>query len=584
MSSKISELPAVVAANLLDADVAPVVSAGVTQKVPLSELRTKIGVAVPEGRTATSEEYTRNNAVFNVLDFGAKGDWNGATGTDDSAAIQAALTAGAAAKRAVHIPGGGTFAVGTELTLPSNTRLIIDGDVHMTTRLDALFSASAQDNVHVSGKGTLTGTGTSYPVDVSRIFYFTGCSNLSLIGPTISESVWGAHFESCTDFDFDCPVKDISDTVDGSQGYGIIVTLASARWRIAGRFKNIGRHAIYITSGASDGVIDDVVITDCYNTGIPISSNLDQTRIKNISFGSVVLKNVGIVADVNGCSGISVFTNCEGISISDGVVIDTVGTDGIHIEGAAAAALANTPSDITIGSPVIRNVGGRGIMIINSSRVTIVNPRLRSITSGAITLTTTGVGTGSFTDDIRIASYDINGAAAGITCSDDGTGTRLSNISIGWGNMRAVSGLKFTAVTNLGNAVRYTGPQHKYDYTELDLAISQTNNLFVANPIGAYWTAKEASYVLELWGSLSAAPTAGTLTISFNAAGTPSAVLKVDIAIGQTVFDVKMPIGAVPFGGGGKLQVSYTSSAGLLPAGSIDVEAHLIVAPFPAAT
>lgn len=42
--------------------------------------------------------------LFSAKDYGAKGDWNGTTGTDDSAAIQAAVTAAAGAP--VYLPAG----------------------------------------------------------------------------------------------------------------------------------------------------------------------------------------------------------------------------------------------------------------------------------------------------------------------------------------------------------------------------------------------------------------------------------------------------------------------------------------------
>lgn len=110
-SSKISELPAVVAANLLDTDYLAGVLNGITSRVALTDLRTKIGVAVPSGRTSTSAEYTANNAVFKVRDF-ASGVVIHTNTNDAYPAITAAIAACVAA-------GGGfvDFQVGVYKTL-----------------------------------------------------------------------------------------------------------------------------------------------------------------------------------------------------------------------------------------------------------------------------------------------------------------------------------------------------------------------------------------------------------------------------------------------------------------------------------
>ena len=57
-----------------------------------------LAAALPQNHAAA--------AVVNVRDYGAVGDWNGATGTDDTAAIQAAIDAAAAGPGALFIPAG----------------------------------------------------------------------------------------------------------------------------------------------------------------------------------------------------------------------------------------------------------------------------------------------------------------------------------------------------------------------------------------------------------------------------------------------------------------------------------------------
>lgn len=94
------------AANLLDVDVLPVVSAGVTNRVSLTDLRTKIGVAVPGNRSSTSQQYTDNNKNFNVLDYAVPGTVINTGVNDASPAILLADAAAAAAGGDVIFPPG----------------------------------------------------------------------------------------------------------------------------------------------------------------------------------------------------------------------------------------------------------------------------------------------------------------------------------------------------------------------------------------------------------------------------------------------------------------------------------------------
>lgn len=65
---------------------------GITSRVSLNDLRTKVGLPPLPGRTALGPAFTDNNTPFNVKDFGAIG--NGIA--NDTAAIQACLTAAGA--------------------------------------------------------------------------------------------------------------------------------------------------------------------------------------------------------------------------------------------------------------------------------------------------------------------------------------------------------------------------------------------------------------------------------------------------------------------------------------------------------
>lgn len=81
----------------------------------------------PWTSSASRSDTSKLADIVSVKDFGAKGDWNGTTGTDDTAAFQAAFAN--AGGRGIYIPGttaaykvSGTIAVST-----ANTRVFGDG-------------------------------------------------------------------------------------------------------------------------------------------------------------------------------------------------------------------------------------------------------------------------------------------------------------------------------------------------------------------------------------------------------------------------------------------------------------------------
>lgn len=121
-SSKISALPAVVAANLLETDYQPIVAGGITSRATIADLRAKFGLTVPAGRLSTPAQYVANNALFNVLDYLSPTRNPGTT--DDTAGFQACLDASRfGVYGRVHIPNG-QYRINSALLVQDGSTLI----------------------------------------------------------------------------------------------------------------------------------------------------------------------------------------------------------------------------------------------------------------------------------------------------------------------------------------------------------------------------------------------------------------------------------------------------------------------------
>ena len=123
---RISNLPNTTASAVVDTDILPIsigvaAGVGVTSKIAVSELRTKLGVTPPaQNRTVTSAStYLDDNKSFNVRDYGAVG--NGVT--DDLPAFNLAITNAQSANwHNVYVPPGdyrlnGTLVVPAGITV-----------------------------------------------------------------------------------------------------------------------------------------------------------------------------------------------------------------------------------------------------------------------------------------------------------------------------------------------------------------------------------------------------------------------------------------------------------------------------------
>ncbi|MEY4386299.1 MAG: hypothetical protein RLY20_1582 [Verrucomicrobiota bacterium] len=153
--------------------------------------------------------------VFNVLDYGARGDGT----TLDTAAIQKAIDAAAATGNGarVLIPKGRTFLIST-LELRANIDFHIQGGAELvisTNRADyasdGVLTALNAENLTISGKGKFMGRALSFMTGYDakdewwlfkewrpKMFILTGCTNLVIRDITFGDAPeWGLHMLGC---------------------------------------------------------------------------------------------------------------------------------------------------------------------------------------------------------------------------------------------------------------------------------------------------------------------------------------------------------------------------------------------------
>jgi hypothetical protein len=155
--------------------------------------------------------------MFNILDFGARGDAD----THDTQAIQAAIDAcSAAGGGSVLIPGGRTYLSG-QIDLKSHTHVHLEGGARLMASKDpaayrdgTFLSARNAVNCSIGGPGELFGRGVEFMQEDRgaiywldrehtfrpRMIHWIGCQNVSFRDLTIRDApVWSLHLTGCED-------------------------------------------------------------------------------------------------------------------------------------------------------------------------------------------------------------------------------------------------------------------------------------------------------------------------------------------------------------------------------------------------
>lgn len=199
--------------------------------MPALFLTSKGGQEVP-AIGSTPSDWRHRVPIFNARVFGAAGDGK----TMDTKAIQAAIDAANQAGEGIVTFPPGTYLCGT-LRLKSKVNLHLEADATLlgsTSRSDyqagywyALLLAEAQEDIAISGLGTINGQGRELAEDVIRrvtqgeiidpmgnnrprekerpqLIEFRGCQRVRLTGVTLCDSsCWVQNYIECQDLRID---------------------------------------------------------------------------------------------------------------------------------------------------------------------------------------------------------------------------------------------------------------------------------------------------------------------------------------------------------------------------------------------
>ena len=247
-----------------------------------------VGVKQPYIGAIATTQHAKNASVINVADFGAKGDFS----TDDTAAIQAALTAAAgfSDRGAVVVMNAGIFNISAGLTIPEYVALV--GAGRWSTIIRCTTSGSTVDPIvnMPNQASTLSGVSVVYAAQQTQgtCIRTEGARNtltdFSAQGGGNGVQWWGGSAVKLTNFDiYDCSNTGLQL---GKENSGFINDLiARDFFIISGDSSNFSLGAIRAV-----GRLEAVMLSnfDCIGSTYPFASDPGTTeglRFSNFTNG-----------------------------------------------------------------------------------------------------------------------------------------------------------------------------------------------------------------------------------------------------------------------------------------------------------
>ena len=321
---------------------------------------------------------------FNIIKYGAIGDGKTNNTTSIQSAINAAHSNG---KGRVIIPEG-RFLTGS-IDLKSGVELHLEEDAvilgstkhsdHKVVKksyMRSIIMASYQENISITGKGTIDGQGRAAALHVDSLFHigeldskrynhvegrprfymrsmllvFVGCKNVLISGIQLKDAAsWVQHYDRCTNLTIE-NIKVDSDAYWNNDGIDIS---DSKNVIVRNCYINSADDGICLKSHYEDHYIDNVIITDCT---VRSSASAIKFGTKSLGgFKNVTIKNIKVY---------DTFRSAIAIESVDGGFLENVLIDSINAINTGNAIfikLGNREPDK--GNSILKNVTLKNIKV-----------------------------------------------------------------------------------------------------------------------------------------------------------------------------------------------------------------------------
>jgi parallel beta-helix repeat protein len=354
---------------------------------PLKDVISKSGI------NEASTGFTGFRAVFNAKAYGAKGDGV----TDDTVALQAAITACGVAGGGTVFLNRGTYLVSAQITIDADN-IVLEGDSDDTTIIKVANSAGHQNAVYSTGRSNISIR--RLQIDANK------AGRLTAIG-TVNVTC-GLFLDSSTDLRVSQVT--VKNTIGGSSGSGVgiaiggtnntRVTIENCKVRDCG---STGRASdgIYV-GNCTQGLISNCVALNCLDTGFVLeacnTSGITGCTSRGCSQGAAMSSAFGSDSVGNYINGLTVYDwnsavagGLALVAIGTGRLVDTVVSNvTMTVASGSGPSLRvwNSGSGTTVGLNItgvrINGATTQGIVLDHASDVIISGCGVRGCASAGI--------------------------------------------------------------------------------------------------------------------------------------------------------------------------------------------------------